>query len=291
MIGLDVEIAVLTNLDLDHHATYGSLAELREAFRSFLAPAAQAVIWDRPDLLSLREGPTVAYDAHDVVLEAGGSRLVWRGHQVRLQVPGEHNARNAVAALEASRLAGAPEDAAAQALAGFLGAERRFQYLGRTPSGAEVYDDYAHHPTELEATLEGARTLSPTRLVAVFQPHLYSRSARLARDFGRALARADVVMVLDIYPARERAEDFPGVTGLMIAEAVADAAAGRPVYWMPDMGAAEHALAGLLGPGDVCLILGAGDIDALGRRLVSSAAGSGSGEGVSAAGSRGSGGR
>jgi UDP-N-acetylmuramate--alanine ligase len=271
MIGLDVEIAVLTNVDLDHHTTYGSVVELREAFRAFLAPARHAVIWDRPELLALRAGPSTAYEARDVVLEAGGSRQRWRGHEVRLQIPGVHNARNAVAALEAARLAGAPEDAAAAALAGFLGAERRFQYLGRTPSGAEVYDDYAHHPTELEATIEGARSLRATRLVAVFQPHLYSRTARLADDFGRALARADVAMVLDVYPARERAEDFPGVTGRLIAETTADAAAGRPVYWMPDTAAAERTLAGLLGPGDVCLVLGAGDVDALGRRLVASA--------------------
>jgi len=268
MIGLHVDIAVLTNVELDHHATYGSLGELREAFREFLAPAAEAVIWNRPDLLSLRDGPVVPYDVADVTLEPGGSQFRWRGHGVRLRVPGHHNALNAVAALEACRLAGAPEPAAAAALAGFTGAARRFELLGRTATGAEVYDDYAHHPTELAATLAAARTLSPRRLVAVFQPHLFSRTALLAREFGEALAGADVVMVLDVYPARERAEDFPGVSGLRVAEAAADAADGRPVYWMPDRAAAEGVLGALLEPGDLCLVLGAGDVDALGRALV-----------------------
>jgi UDP-N-acetylmuramate--alanine ligase len=105
-------------------------------------------------------------------------------------------------------------------------------------------------------------------VVAVFQPHLYSRTQRLAREFGAALARADIAAVLDVYPARERAEDFPGVSGLLVAEATADAAGGRPVLWLPDVDAAERALSGLLRAGDLCLVLGAGDVDALGRRLV-----------------------
>ena len=107
-----------------------------------------------------------------------------------------------------------------------------------------MIDDYAHHPTEVAATIDAARTLAPGRVVAVFQPHLYSRTQRLARDFGAALARADVAAVLDVYPARERAEDFPGVTGLLVAEAAADAAGGRPVLWLPTFDAAEPVLRG-----------------------------------------------
>ena len=106
---------------------------------------------------------------------------------------------------------------AAPALARFTGAGRRFEPHGRTASGALVYDDYAHHPTEVRATLDAARTLEPRRLVACFQPHLYSRTRMLAREFGRALALADVVVVLDVYRARERAEDFPGVSGCLVA--------------------------------------------------------------------------
>jgi UDP-N-acetylmuramate--alanine ligase len=131
-----------------------------------------------------------------------------------------------------------------------------------------VYDDYAHHPTEVQATLRAARTLAHRRLLAVFQPHLYSRTALLAREFGRALALADAVAVLDVYPARERAEDHPGVSGLLIAEASADAAAGRPVYWLPSFAAALPVLERVQGDGDLVVAMGAGDIDELARELV-----------------------
>ncbi|HEY4897885.1 MAG TPA: UDP-N-acetylmuramate--L-alanine ligase [Solirubrobacteraceae bacterium] len=268
MLSLAVEIAVLTNIELDHHATYGSLAELREAFRSFLTGPASAVVWDRPELLELRDGPLVAYDIEKPTLTDGGSRFDWHGHEVLLGVPGAHNALNAVAALEAARLAGAPADGAIMGLAGFGGAGRRFQPAGRTAGGARVFDDYAHHPTEVAATLAAARTLAHRRLVAVFQPHLYSRTASLASEFGRALAGADAVVVLDVYPARERAEEHPGVSGLLIAEATAREAAGRPVYWLPRFADATPALALLLGDGDVCLVMGAGDVDQLSLALV-----------------------
>jgi UDP-N-acetylmuramate--alanine ligase len=271
MLSLHVDVAVVTNVELDHHATFGSLAEVREVFRAWLAVAPQAVLWDRPDVRALRsDGEVVAFDA-DPRLDADGSSFAWRGHEVRLRIPGAHNARNAAAALEACRLAGADEAAAVAALADFAGAGRRFQELGTTASGARVVDDYAHHPTEVAATIDAARTQAARRVVAVFQPHLYSRTQRLAREFGAALARADVAAVLDIYPARERAADFPGVSGLLIAEAAADAAAGRPVLWVPDFDAAQRALDELLKEGDLVLVLGAGDVDALGRRLTSSA--------------------
>ncbi len=301
MLMLDVEIAVLTNVELDHHATFGSLAELREAFRAFLAHAHGAiVVWDRPELLELtQDGETSAagesgggvldrsglrvkgeqagqvttvevipYDTPEPMLVDGGSHLTWRGHEVTLAVPGAHNALNAIAALEAARLAGADEERAVAGLAEFHGAGRRFQLVGKTMRGARVYDDYAHHPTELAATLAGARTLAHERLVAVFQPHLYSRTAMFAREFGSALAQADVAVVLDIYPARERAEDHPGVTGLLVAQAVADAAHGKPVYWLPTFADAEPVLRELLDSGDVCVVMGAGDVDELARRLV-----------------------
>jgi UDP-N-acetylmuramate--alanine ligase len=132
-----------------------------------------------------------------------------------------------------------------------------------------VVDDYAHHPTEVAATLEAARTLGPRRVIAIFQPHLYSRTARTALEFGAALAAADEVVVLDVYPARERAEDFPGVTGLMVAEAAADA--GAPVAWMPRAADAEGYVRERARDGDLVLTLGAGDVDAVGRRLVDGA--------------------
>jgi UDP-N-acetylmuramate--alanine ligase len=173
-----------------------------------------------------------------------------------------------MAALEAARIAGAEPARAIAGLAGFHGAGRRFQALGVSPRGARVYDDYAHHPTEVTATLQAARTFPHERLVAVFQPHLFSRTALLAREFGRALALADETVVVDVYPARERAEDYPGVSGLRIAEATADAAGGRPVYWLPRFAAAEPVLRGMLGEHDLCVVMGAGDVDALARTLV-----------------------
>ncbi|HEY2282265.1 MAG TPA: Mur ligase domain-containing protein [Solirubrobacteraceae bacterium] len=329
MLALHVDIAVLTNVELDHHATFGSLAELREAFAAFLGRARTAiVVWDRPELLALaparagaegtaglavedgsrvqsasglavedgsgvqsasglavedgsgvqsasvaeagarEEVEIVPYDVPMPTLIDGGSHFQWRGHEVALSVPGAHNALNATAALEAARLAGADSRRAIAGLAEFHGAGRRFQLLGESARGACVYDDYAHHPTEIAATLAGARTLAHERLIAVFQPHLYSRTAMFAREFGAALAQADVAVVLGVYPARERAEDHPGVSGLLIAQAAADAAEGRPVYWLPTFADAEPVLRGLLGAGDVCVVMGAGDVDRLARGLV-----------------------
>ncbi len=275
MLSLDVEIAVLTNVELDHHTVYRSLPELREAFRSFLSRArGGVVVWDRPELLALTDRiatsvEVVPYDMADPLLAPSGSSFQWRGEEARLAVPGAHNAVNAAGALEAARLAGAEAAAAIEGLAGFRGAGRRFQRAGVSPGGAVVYDDYAHHPTEVAATVAAARTLDHRRLVAVFQPHLYSRTALLAREFGEALALADVAVVLEIYPARERKEDHPGVSGLVIAEAAADAAEGKPVYWLPGFAAAESVLRELLEAGDVCLLMGAGDVDALGPLLTS----------------------
>ncbi|HEY3829316.1 MAG TPA: Mur ligase domain-containing protein [Solirubrobacteraceae bacterium] len=271
MLSLDVEIAVLTNVELDHHATFGSLRELQEAFREFLARArGGVVVWDRPELIELtpRQIEVVPYDVPAPLLAAGGSRFRWREREVRLQVPGAHNALNAAAALEAALLVGADLPAAIAGLGAFGGAGRRFQPLGRSRAGALLYEDYAHHPTEVAATLSAARTLEQRRLVAVFQPHLYSRTQLLAGEFGRALALADVVAVLDVYPARERAADHPGVSGLLIAQAAADAARGGPVYWLPTFADATPVLEGLLGDGDLCLVMGAGDVDELGRKLV-----------------------
>jgi UDP-N-acetylmuramate--alanine ligase len=273
MLSMSVEIALLTNVELDHHATFASLAQLEEAFRAFLALARTAiVVWERPELRAL--APTdgavevVGYDAPDPVLVPGGSRFKWRGHEVTLAVPGIHNAIDAAGALEAARIAGADAAGAIAGLAGFHGAGRRFQPLGPGPNGALLFEDYAHHPSEIAATLQAARTLAHRRLVAVFQPHLYSRTELLAKEFGGALALADAVVVLDVYPARERAEDHPGVSGLLIAQTSADAAAGKPVYWTPSFIDAERVLRGVLEDGDVCVVMGAGDVDALGRALV-----------------------
>lgn len=263
------EIAVLTNVELDHHSTYSSRLDLEATFAQFMAKATAPVVWNRPELRALCPPNAVPYDAPEPVLEPDGARFQWEEETVRLTVPGAHNATNAAGALTAARLAGAEPAAAAAAIATFQGARRRFELLGRTvPHEVPVYDDYAHHPTEVAAVIAAARTLGPRRVVGVFQPHLYSRTQALAREFGRALASADLAVALDVYPARERAEDFPGVSGRLIAAAAADAGGGRPVAWMPSFDDARTFLRGTLRAGDLCLVMGAGNVDALGRSLV-----------------------
>jgi UDP-N-acetylmuramate--alanine ligase len=268
LLKLDPEIAVLTNAELDHHATYRSLAELEQTLTQFMDRARQAVVWDRPRLRKLCPPGAVAYDAREPELSPHGSRFTWRGVEVELSVPGAHNAINAAGALEAAALAGADPTKAAAALRDFQGARRRFERLGETDAGASVYDDYAHHPTEVAAALAAAWTLEPERLIAVFQPHLFSRTAALGREFGAALAAADIIAVLSIYPARERPEDFPGVDGRLVAVAAADAADGKRVAWLPAFADARRFLDSTLRDGDLCLMMGAGNIDALGRELV-----------------------
>jgi UDP-N-acetylmuramate--alanine ligase len=269
LLKLTPEIAVLTNAELDHHSTYSSRLDLEQTFRTFMARAGErAVVWDRPALRALCPDGAVAYDAREPVLGPSGARFAWRGLEVSLTVPGAHNAVNAAGALTACALAGADPALAVAAIADFRGARRRFERLGDSAAGAPVFDDYAHHPTEVAAAIAAARTLEPRRLVAVFQPHLYSRTRALAREFGAALALADVSAVLAIYPARERAEDHPGVDGRLVAAAAADAAGGRQVAWLPSFEDARRFLGSTLRSGDLCLMMGAGDVDALGRSLV-----------------------
>jgi UDP-N-acetylmuramate--alanine ligase len=265
LLKLHPTIAVLTNAELDHHATYSSQRDVDGTFRAFLAKAEHVVLGDEPDLT--RFPGTPARPEH-VELEPGGSTFALAGTTVHLHVPGAHNARNAATALAAAALAGADPARAAQALEDFTGAGRRFERLGTTRHGALVVDDYAHHPTEVRATIAAARTLAPKRVIAAFQPHLYSRTRHQYREFGAALAQADEVVVLDVYPARERAEDFPGVTGRLVAAAAADHAGGRRVAWLPALEDAARFLDHELAPGDLLLTLGAGNVDALGRGLI-----------------------
>jgi UDP-N-acetylmuramate--alanine ligase len=266
------EVAVVTNIELDHHATYRSTLELEQAFAEFTAPAAVRVLEHGLDLPG--EGRALTFGigegdlrADEVELRPGGSSFTVEGFRVELEVPGTHNVANAVAAMAACRVAGVEPSEAAGPLRSFAGAGRRFEDHG-VVAGARIVDDYAHHPTELRATLEAARTLGPRRLIACFQPHLYSRTRELFREFGKALALADLVVVVDVYPARERADDFPEVSGLLVAQAAADHAGGRPVWWIPSLEEAEERLRQELGDGDLLLTLGAGDVDRVARGLV-----------------------
>jgi UDP-N-acetylmuramate--alanine ligase len=251
------EVAVVTNVEMDHHAHWGSLAELREAFRRFVAPASGVVVPADGSLADLSEGKRArGFDA-----DAPGPA------DLALAVPGRHNLLNARAALAALDLAGFELERAAAALAGFPGVKRRLELKG-TRNGARVYDDYAHHPTEVRAALSALRELGPRRLIAAFQPHLYSRTKAFAEAFGAALALADEAVVLDVYPAREEpVGELSGVSGLRVAQAAAERMGGRRVWWLPSVAAALAALAPRLEPGDVLVTIGAGDVFRLGEAL------------------------
>ncbi len=259
------EIAVVTNVEMDHHTRWGSLAELQRAFRRFLAPATGVALPADGSLDYLVEsGRHLGFDT-----EVPGLA------NLPLAVPGRHNRENARAALAAIELAGLDVGAAAAALTDFPGVRRRLELKG-SRGGVRIYDDYAHHPTEVRAALAALRELRPTRLIAVFQPHLYSRTRALGEEFGAALATADEVAVLDVYPAREQPlGELAGVSGLRVAEATAERIGGRRVWWLPEAGTAYRALADRLDRGReagdenaVLVTIGAGDVFALGESLV-----------------------
>jgi UDP-N-acetylmuramate--alanine ligase len=242
-LDLKPEIAVVTNIEMDHHSRWGSIAELRAAFAEFTAGATAVV---RPE---------------DTDLE------------IELAVPGHHNLLNARAAVLAAVAAGFEPAKVAAALADFPGVKRRLELKG-SRAGVPIYDDYAHHPTEVRAALSALREQGPGRLIAVFQPHLYSRTKAFGEEFGAALALADEVVVLDVYPAREQpVGELAGVSGLQVAQAAAERIGGRRVLWLPDPKA--DALARLLdrnqavGVADQVLVtIGAGDAFRLGELLV-----------------------
>lgn len=281
------EVAVITNLELDHHSRWSSLGELAEAFAAFAAPASVLVAAAEVQLpgeegqrvvrfaVERQDGPPLGADLIAEEIEPGpdgGTGFNARGAgvdaRVTLRVPGRHNVANALAALGGLAAAGFDSGRCAAALSDFPGVARRLELKG-VVNGARVYDDYAHHPTEVSATLEAARGLRPRRLIAAFQPHLYSRTKALASEFGSALAAADEVAVLDVYPAREQpVGELEGVSGLMIATATADRAGGRPVWWLPTAEAAARALRPRLREGDLLVTIGAGDIHRLAESLV-----------------------
>ncbi|HSK15095.1 MAG TPA: cyanophycin synthetase [Gaiellaceae bacterium] len=232
VFGLPAHVAVITNVDLDHHSTFGSTAELEERFECWAAGIPKGrVVWGR--------------DLEPLGLE--------------LAVVGEHNRLNAACALAALELAGFERDGAAAALAGFRGAGRRLEERGEA-GGVRLLDDYAHHPAEVAATLAAARDLAGGgRIVVLFQPHLYSRTRHVGRELGEALAAADAAVVTEIYGARE--EPVPGVTGKLVADAAAEARPGMPVGWAPALADAAGVAASLARPGGLLLTVGAGDVD------------------------------
>jgi UDP-N-acetylmuramate--alanine ligase len=289
------DVAVVTNIEADHLDFFGSAEAYGAVFDDFverLKPGGALVVCtDDPGAAALAErtaalGIRVLRYGSDPSRPLEGTLLSWNqqgtgavahiqlaGEQhprvMRLSVPGRHMALNALGALLAAMQVNAPVEALLDGLAGFEGVRRRFELVG-TADGVRVFDDYAHHPTEVRATLAAVRTVTEQaagggvrnpRSIVVFQPHLYSRTQNFAREFGQALNGADEVFVLDVYAARE--QPIAGVSGATIAEHVA-----APVTYVPDFSAVAEKVAGAAQPGDVVITMGAGDVTMLGAEII-----------------------
>jgi len=281
-LALDTEVAVITNIDPDHLDYYGDFESLVGAFATFAAGAERGLVTNADNARtaylahefggeSVGFGEGASWRIVDVTIGPDGSsfRLLHEGSLsaeiLHVPVIGEHNLRNgALAAVTAVR-AGASLDAVGTALARFSGVARRFEHRG-VARGITFVDDYAHLPAEVDATLRAARLLAPRRLVAVFQPHRYSRTSMLAADFGSALALADVVVVVDVYPAGEPVR--AGVTGKLVVDAVNLSSPGLPVYYVPGRSDLPGFLDDTLSDGDMCLTMGAGDITTLADEML-----------------------
>ena len=230
VFGLPAEIGVITNVDLDHHTTYGSTAEVEEEFERWAAGLPH-VVWGR--------------DLEPVDLE--------------LSAPGEHNRLNAACALAALELAGVGREQAAEALRRFRGAGRRLEPRGQS-GGVRFVDDYGHHPAEIGATLDAARKLAGEgRVLVLFQPHLYSRTLHLATELAAALALSDLACVTEVYPAREK--PIEGVTGKLVIDRLCELRPGMPVAWTPKVEQGVEVLGIRARPGDLVVTIGAGDVD------------------------------
>jgi UDP-N-acetylmuramate--alanine ligase len=284
-------IAVVTNMEADHLDIYRDLEDIRSTFSRFVRDAATIVLCDDDAGARSLDLPSSAeiiryglkpydnvwnYDAkHDARLVGRDVRSDGRSTSfsvsydgeplgdVALRVPGHHNVRNALAAIGVGFALGVPLDALREGLLQFGGVDRRFQHLCDV-RGLSIVDDYAHHPTEIAATIQAARSSYPgRRIVAAFQPHLFSRTRDFAEAFGEALAVADAVFLAEIYPAREK--PIPGITSDLIASSLARA--GRPAVWQGTRSELCDALAGFAKEGDVVITIGAGDITRTGPEL------------------------
>ena len=297
------DVVVVTNIESDHLDFYGSAEAYVGVFDSFverLAPGGSLVVCtddpgaaalaQRTEQLGIRvlrygSGPSDQLAAALLSWEQQGTEAVAeirlasqpgaapRPRVMRLSVPGRHMALNALGALLAAAEVGAAVDDVLDGLAGFEGVRRRFELVGTSGDGrapnsvVQVFDDYAHHPTEISATLAAVRTVleqhGSGRSLVVFQPHLYSRTKAFAAEFGRALEAADEVFVLDVYGARE--QPLAGISGASVAEHVS---APTPVHYLPDFSAVAEQVAAAAGPGDVIVTMGAGDVTLLGPEIV-----------------------
>lgn len=281
------EIVVVTNIEADHLDNWGTAAHYAAGYERFAThPGVRAAVVciddagaaeladklraDHAGAQVVTYGSEPGADVEITELDFEGTTaaatLVHRGRRDRiaLQVPGRHNIQNAAAAFAVGRLLGLDEDALLAGAASFTGTLRRFQPVGEV-AGMRVFDDYAHHPTELRAALTAARRVAGSgRLVACFQPHLFSRTLDFLTEFGQALALADEVVVTDIYAARE--DPVPGVSGELVAQAARDA--GASVTYVPEKWDLPAVLADMAREGDLVMTLGAGDVTLVGPMLV-----------------------
>ncbi|MBT2364123.1 UDP-N-acetylmuramate--L-alanine ligase [Streptomyces sp. ISL-10] len=283
----DPEVAIVLNVELDHHANYASMDEIYESFETFVGkvvPGGTLVIAadqpgavelasrvrDRSSLKVVTYGESEGADVRihkvtprgltsEVTVMLDGRLLTFT-----VSVPGRHYAHNAVAALAAGVALGIPAHNLASALGTYTGVKRRLQLKGEA-AGVQVIDSYAHHPTEMTADLEAMRgAAADSRLLVVFQPHLFSRTQELGAEMGQALALADASVVLDIYPARE--DPIPGITSELIIDAARTA--GAEVTAVHDKAAVPEVIAGMARPGDLVLTMGAGDVTDLGPMIL-----------------------
>jgi UDP-N-acetylmuramate--alanine ligase len=281
------EAAIVTNVEADHLDNYGDEAEVTAAFEQFLDrlpdgglvalgaddPGARTLVPAAHErglrVVTFGTDPDADVRVEDIALIGTGSRfhVVAGGRrlgELTLRVPGVYNAVNAAGALAAGLALGLPFADMARGLTDFTGARRRFEPRG-SAAGVRVFDDYAHHPTELRALLTAARGVAGAgRVVAVFQPHLYSRTRSFATEFGAALALADEVVVMEVYAARE--DPVPGVTGALVADAVP--LDDECVHFQPSWTAVAEEVAALVRPGDLVVTIGAGDVTLLGPEIL-----------------------
>lgn len=281
---LNPEIVLITNIEDDHLDHYGSLAKIQEAFVRFIervpADGVKILCSDDPILAMIarqQQSGVLTYGATgspDFQIRGiqpidGGTRsAVWRGEQylgnLELKVPGVHNALNALGCVALGSALGISFEQSAAALAEFRGVRRRFELVGLVDE-VQIVDDYAHHPTEIRATLEAARQVGAGRIIAVFQPHRYTRTRNLAEQFGQAFDLADVVVLDQIYPAGE--EPIPGVSTQLIVDALQHNGYLGEIHY-PQSGGLTTSLEQLIQPGDLVLTLGAGNINRVGQELV-----------------------
>jgi UDP-N-acetylmuramate--alanine ligase len=277
------DLAVLTSVEPDHLDYYGTFEVLRDAFADFLADArlgsivcaddsVAAAIGREHGAISVGSSAGSTYAMGDIALQRSSVSFTLRGPEgelgaIDIGVPGLHNARNGATAVVAALRIGVPFAAAQSALARFAGVTRRFEFRGEA-AGVTFVDDYAHLPSEVRAALATARTGGWSRVVAVFQPHRFSRTAALASEFGTAFADADALVVTDIYGAGER--PVPGVSGRLVADAVRAQDQRLPVTYVANWEELRQTVAAELRPGDLCLTLGAGDLTTLPDELLES---------------------